>query len=122
MQLTSNYSLLFAATVIQQLSCIQSFVVIPKQQQQQNRQQATFVSTTATTTTTTSLSSFVADGSDYSNKKGDFESGQEETQQQYSNKKNEYQSDIEEDDVDTVELGPVPMSKNSGNRFLAVFF
>lgn len=30
--------------------------------------------------------------------------------------------EMDEDDTPTIELGPVPMSKNSGNRFVAILW
>ena len=61
------------------------------------------------------MSSFAADGSEYSSKDTDY--GDDDEMQ-----KSEYRSDIDDDaeSSPTVELQPVGMSKNSGNRFVAV--
>jgi hypothetical protein len=58
------------------------------------------------------MSSFTADGSEYSSKEADYEDDDELK----SEFRNEYD---DEEDSPTVELQPVPMSKNSGNRFVA---
>lgn len=62
--------------------------------------------------------SFYADSSDYKSSDSDFTSEEE--------KKSEFGVPIpngnEEDDVPTDEETPVPMSKNSGNRFLALIY
>jgi hypothetical protein len=79
-----------------------------QQQQQQNNAAAPLF-----------MSSFAADGSEYSSKDTDYDN--EETAMN-----SEYRSDLDDDDdkesggdSPTVELQPVSMSKNSGNRFVA---
>jgi hypothetical protein len=60
-------------------------------------------------------SSFISDGSDYSSKSGDYVDEEENAgPKRYVN----YRDD--EDETPTIELQPVPPSKNSGNRFVAV--
>jgi hypothetical protein len=61
------------------------------------------------------MSSFAADGSEYSSKDTDY--GEEDEM-----RSSEYRSGLDEEagDSPTVELQPVSMSKNSGNRFVAV--
>ena len=61
------------------------------------------------------FSSFAADGSEYQADKSDF-ADDEDDQDLYSNAR--YRED--EDDTPTVELSPVPLSKNAGNRFVAI--
>jgi uncharacterized protein YciI len=61
-------------------------------------------------------SSFAADGSEYSSKDSsefeDDEDGNKDFGRNYR----------DDDETPTVELGPVPMSKNAGNRFVAVLW
>jgi hypothetical protein len=60
------------------------------------------------------MSSFAADGSEYSSKKDDYVDDELQKQAEYAH-------DIsEEDSTETVEQKPVPMSKNAGNRFVAI--
>ena len=61
-------------------------------------------------------SSFAAEGSEYSSKKdgSDFDDDDYASKEGYERT---YRDD--EDETPTVELQPVPMSKNSGNRFVA---
>ena len=60
------------------------------------------------------MSSFAADGSEYSSKDNNYDD-EEEMGTDF-----EYRSDLDENaDAPTLELQPVPMSKNSGNRFVA---
>jgi len=69
-------------------------------------------------TTSLSMSSFSADGSEYSSKDSDYDNDDiEDMRSNY----NGYRDD-DQDDVETIELGPVPMSKNSGNRFVALYW
>jgi hypothetical protein len=64
------------------------------------------------------MSSFSADGSEYSSKESDYDF--EEIDMSRFQKMDE--SGIMEDDIPTEELQPVPMSKNSGNRFVALYW
>jgi len=60
------------------------------------------------------MSTFAADGSEYSSKDSDYED--EEVAKQV-----EYDRDFGEgDETDVVEEKPIPMSKNAGNRFVAI--
>jgi hypothetical protein len=63
-------------------------------------------------------SSFAADGSEYSSKDSsnidDDDDGPKNYDRSYR--------DEDDDDSATVELQPVPMSKNSGNRFVAILW
>lgn len=64
------------------------------------------------------FSSFAADGSEYSsNRDNDFDDDDERSNDFGARNKNMYD---EEDDTPTIELQPVPLSKNAGNRFVAV--
>jgi len=67
--------------------------------------------------TTRLFSSFAADGSEYSSNKdnGDFEDDDDRANDFAG--RNMYD---DQDDTPTVELQPVPLSKNNGNRFVAV--
>jgi hypothetical protein len=61
------------------------------------------------------MSSFAADGSEYSSKDSGIDDD-DDMGTSYG-----YRSDLDENaDVPTVELQPVPMSKNSGSRFVAL--
>ena len=64
------------------------------------------------------MSSFAADGSEYSSKKDDYVDDDTAQRMQYRQGINV--DDDEQDDVETVEEKPVPMSKNAGNRFVAI--
>ena len=64
------------------------------------------------------MSSFSADGSEYSSKKEDYVDDDAAQRVQYGG--GEFNDDDDQDDVETVEEKPVPMSKNSGNRFVAI--
>ena len=61
--------------------------------------------------------SFYADSSDYKSSDADFSSDDEDTQSKYG-----VPIQDDEDDSPTIEETPVPMSKNSGNRFVALMF
>ena len=61
------------------------------------------------------MSSFSADGSEYSSKDSDYDTDEMET-------RTEYKGNDDEDEVETVEQQPVPMSKNAGNRFVALYW
>ena len=61
------------------------------------------------------MSSFSVDGSEYSSKDSDYEDDDDQGSGDFSNG----YRDPDESDSPTVELQPVPMSKNSGNRFVA---
>jgi len=67
------------------------------------------------------MSSFSADGSDYSSKDSDYEKDDTGDSEVNWGASNSYRDD-EEDDVPTVELKPVPMSKNTENRFVALYW
>jgi hypothetical protein len=64
-------------------------------------------------------SSFAADGSEYSSNRdnNDFDDDDERSVNFGARKAGTYD---EEDDTPTIELQPVPLSKNAGNRFVAV--
>jgi hypothetical protein len=70
------------------------------------------------------MSSFTADGSEYSSSDSDY-SGDDDDM---TDKGRIYRGDDDEDESEdggeepTIELQPVPMSKNSGNRFVAVIW
>ncbi len=61
------------------------------------------------------MSSFAADGSEYSSKDADYEDDALTTAKQFT----DHDFDEDSDDAAVQELSPVPMSKNSGNRFVA---
>jgi hypothetical protein len=61
--------------------------------------------------------SYSVDGSEYSSMDSDFVDDDD-----FDNVKRYRGPDDEEDDTPTVELQPVPMSKNSGNRFVALLW
>jgi len=63
------------------------------------------------------LHSFVADGSDYSTGEGDFEEEEETSSVDDASGYNRLAAD-----APVVELKPVPPSKNSANRFVALFY
>jgi hypothetical protein len=69
------------------------------------------------------FSSFAADGSEYASGDGDFDPEDEEddTAEAMRSKGEEEDDDMEENmEVPTIELQPPPLSKNAGNRFVAV--
>ncbi len=69
-------------------------------------------------TRTTLYSSFAADGSEYSSKdKSDFDDDDDRSGSM-SGLDRTYRDDDDEDDSPTIELQPVPLSKNAGNRFV----
>jgi hypothetical protein len=62
------------------------------------------------------MSSFAADGSEYSSKDSDYEDEDAVNADNFG-------PDVEEDeDSEVKELSPVPMSKNTGNRFVALYW
>ena len=67
------------------------------------------------------FSTFAADGSEYSSKDGDSDDDDDSSNSMFGN--NEDEGDDNDDDdmanAPTVELSPVPMSKNAGNRFVS---
>ena len=70
-------------------------------------------------------SSFAADGSEYSSKSSDYDDDDEDSLLASSMSGKNSDGDEEEDDEDdtpTIEMEPVPMSKNGGNRFLALLW
>lgn len=74
-----------------------------------------FLQTTATTTKL--QSSFAADGSEYSSP--DSSDAEDDADDSMSSYDRNYRED---DETPTIELKPVPMSKNAGNRFVAFFW
>jgi len=62
-------------------------------------------------------SSFAADGSEYAADQSDFD---DDEPPDNWNSNNNRENDNQDDDTPTVELQPVPISKNAGNRFVAV--
>lgn len=64
------------------------------------------------------MSTFSSDGSEYSSKESDYDFDDVDM----SRFQNMGPSGIMEDDVETIELEPVPMSKNAGNRFVALYW
>ena len=65
------------------------------------------------------MSSFSADGSEYSSKDSDYDTDDIEERNWGDN---EFGNNSEEDDVETIEMTPIPMSKNAGNRFVALYW
>ena len=65
------------------------------------------------------MSSYSADSSDYKSKDSDYE--QDDYEERRWDDDNGYR-DNEDDDAETIELKPVPMSKNAGNRFVALYW
>ena len=63
------------------------------------------------------MSTFSTDGSDYSAKDSDFDTDDDNQASFAGGPKKRSQ-----DAVETTELKPVPMSKNAGNRFVAIWF
>ena len=86
----------------------------PRQQLQQPR--------TAATTTQLRQSTFTADGSEYSADKSDLDNSDDEYIEGWNTPKGNGLNDDDEDDTPTIELQPVPISKNAGNRFVAVIW
>ena len=64
-------------------------------------------------------SSFAADGSEYSSSDSSSDMD-DDMDDKSSNYDRNYRDD--QDETPTVELSPVPMSKNAGNRFVAIFW
>ena len=63
-------------------------------------------------------SSFVADGSEYSSRdSADMDDDMDDSRNSYDRNYRDNQ-----DETPTIELSPVPMSKNAGNRFVAFFW
>lgn len=77
--------------------------------------------TLSSTTTELKQSSFAADGSEYSSADGssggDFDGESDEAGDKSGIGRTSYRD--EDDDTPTVELEPLPLSKNAGNRFVA---
>jgi hypothetical protein len=68
------------------------------------------------------MSTFSTDGADYSSKDSDYDSdGDAEGVGRFRNGDGGFDDDEDGDD-ETVELQPVPMSKNSGNRIVALYW
>lgn len=76
------------------------------------------VATLRKTQNTLFMSSFSSDGSEYSSKDSDYDT--DEMEEKNWGENNQY--DDGEDDVETIEQTPVPMSKNAGNRFVALYW
>jgi len=66
------------------------------------------------------MSTFSSDGSEYSSKDSDYDS--DDVEEKNWNGEDGYKEDADEDDVETIEQKPVPMSKNAGNRFVALYW
>lgn len=66
------------------------------------------------------MSSFSADGSEYSSKDSDYDTDDAESMRGFGGGDNT--EDGEDDEVETIEQKPVPMSKNAGNRFVALYW
>jgi hypothetical protein len=66
------------------------------------------------------MSSFSSDGSDYTSKASDYDNDDYEMNDYASYRR--FDDGIREDDIPTQELQPVPMSKNTGNRFVALYW
>jgi hypothetical protein len=70
------------------------------------------------------MSSYSSDGSEYSSNDGDYDDDDD----MMSGNNNamigggSMQDGLAEDDVETVECQPVPMSKNAGNRIVALYW
>lgn len=62
------------------------------------------------------MSSFASDGSEYSSKDSDYDDEEVMKQPEWNQDPNEFDSE----EAEGVEIKPVPMSKNSGNRFVAI--
>jgi hypothetical protein len=67
------------------------------------------------------MSSFAADGSEYSSKDSDYDDD-DLTQKGMEFRDEELDDDDDNKDSPVVELGPIPMSKNTGNRFVALIW
>ena len=68
-------------------------------------------------------STFTADGSEYSADKSDFDSSDDEYIEGWNTPPSgSLNNEDDDDDTPTIELQPVPMSKNAGNRFVAVIW
>ena len=76
---------------------------------------------TTACTTTALQSTFAADGSEYAADKSDVDSDDEYSEGSW-NTPNLNDGGNAEDDTPTIELQPVPISKNAGNRFVAVIW
>lgn len=63
------------------------------------------------------MSSYSADSSDYASKDSDFENEEDDPDDDFRPGRFN-----EEEEANVVELKPVPMSKNAGNRFLAILW
>lgn len=80
---------------------------------------ATVTAATPTTATTLFMSSFSSDGTEYSSKDSDYDTEGDVEERNWGEGET---GDEENDDVETVEQKPVPMSKNAGNRFVALYW
>jgi hypothetical protein len=78
----------------------------------------TFRTRSSTSFSSLAMSSFSADGSEYSSKESDYDF----EEMDMNSFRNMGDSGIVEDDFPTEELQPVPMSKNAGNRFVASYW
>ena len=78
------------------------------------------VETTSSSSNLVLQSSFAADGSEYSSSDSSSDVDDDMDDAKSSSYDRNYRDD--QDETPTVELSPVPMSKNAGNRFVAVFW
>mmetsp|Transcript_47130 Transcript_47130/g.47979 ORF Transcript_47130/g.47979 Transcript_47130/m.47979 type:complete len:390 (-) Transcript_47130:515-1684(-) len=67
------------------------------------------------------MSSFSADGSEYSAKDSDYESDGDGEEKNWG-EGDSYREDQQDNNAPTKELKPVPMSKNTGNRFVSLYW
>jgi hypothetical protein len=67
------------------------------------------------------MSSFAADGSEYSSKDSDYDDD-DLTQKGMEFRDDDLDDDDDDKNSPVVELSPVPMSKNTGNRFVALIW
>lgn len=69
------------------------------------------------------FSSFASDSSEYAADRGSTDDGDEDSMAgniYRSDQEGEIDNNNDEDETPTIELQPVPISKNSGNRFVAI--
>ena len=92
-----------------------SIAFVPKQQR------PTIGLSSSSSTSKLYMSSFASDGSEYGAKDTDYEDDDGVSVNDFGGPRTST-GGVEEDSVPTVELQPVPMSKNSGNRFVAIVY
>lgn len=95
-------------------STIESFTV----HNHASRLTITSTTTSKSNNFSTELKSFYSDSSDYKSSDSDFDSDEESA----SELGVPVNAESDEEDVPTIEETPVPMSKNSGSRFVAFVF